>query len=59
MHLIRLIVKLLKSLCIWHPYQKIQRRIVAVRNDAENRLFPFAQLAKLHIVGGGDALDFR
>ena len=59
MDFVCLIVKLLKRLRIEHTDEEIERCVVAVRDDAENCLFPFAQLAKLHIVAGGDALDFR
>ena len=57
MHLVRLIIKLLKCLRIEHTDKEVERCVVAVRNDTKDSLFPFAQLAKLHIVAGGDALD--
>ena len=59
MHLIRLIVKLLKRLRVEHTDKEIERCVVAVRDDAEDGLLAFAQLAKLHIIAGGDALNFR
>ena len=59
MHLVRLIIKLLKRLRVEHTNEKVQRRIVRIRDDAEDGLLAFAQLAKLHIVAGRDALNFR
>ena len=59
MHLIRLIVKLLKRLRVEHTDKEIERCVVAVRDDAEDGLLAFAQLAKLHIVACCDALNFR
>ena len=59
MHLICLIVELLERLGIEHTYQKIEGDVVAVRDDAEDGLFPLPQLLQLHVVRGGDPLDLR
>ena len=59
MDFVCLIVKLLKRLCVEHTDKEIERCVVAVRDDAEDGLFALSELAKLHIVAGGDALDFR
>ena len=59
MHFVCLIVKLLKRLRIEHTDEEIERGVVRIRDDAEDGLFPFAQPAKLHIVAGGDVLNFR
>ena len=59
MHLICLIIKLLKCLRVEHTDEEIQRRIVRIRDDAEDGLLALSELAKLHIVAGGDALNFR
>ena len=59
MDFVCLIVKLLKRLRVEHTDKEIERCVVAVRDDAEDGLFALSELAKLHIVAGGDALDFR
>ena len=59
MDFVCLIVKLLKRLRVEHTDKEIERCVVRIRNDTENCLFPFAQLAKFHIVAGRDALNFR
>ena len=59
MDFVRLIIKLLKRLRVEHTDEEIERCVVRIRDDAEDSLFPFAQLAKLHIVAGRDALNFR
>ena len=53
-----LIVQLLESLGIEHTHQEVEGGIVAVRDNAENRLFAAAQLVQLHIVPAGDPLHF-
>ena len=58
MHLVCLIVKLLKRLRIEHTDKEIERCVIAVWDDAEDGLFALSELAKLHIVACGDALDF-
>ena len=59
MDFVCLIVKLLKRLRVEHTDKEIERCVVAVGDDAEDGLLAFAQLAKLHIVAGGDTLNFR
>ena len=58
-YLIRLEVKLLERLGIEHTHKKIQAHVVAVRDNAENGLFPFPQLPQLHLVPCGDPLYLR
>ena len=48
-----------ERLGIEHTYQKIEGDVVAVRDDAEDGLFPLPQLLQLHVVRGGDPLDLR
>ena len=57
MDFVCLIVKLLKRLRVEHTDKEIERCVVRIRDDAKDGLFPFAQLAKLHIAGC-DALNF-
>ena len=59
MHFVCLIVKLLKRLRIEHTDEEIEQCVVRIRDDAKDGLFPFAQLAQLHIVAGGDVLNLR
>ncbi len=59
MHFVCLIVKLLKSLCIEHTDEKIERIVVAVRDDAKNCLFPFSQPIQLQGIPPGEVLDVR
>ena len=59
MDFVCLIVKLLKRLRIEHTDEEIERCVVAVGDDTKDGLFALSELAKLHIVAGGDALDFR
>ena len=59
MHLVRLKVKLLKCLGVKHTNQKVERHIVAVRNDAEDSLLAFPQFFQLHRVRAGDPLHLR
>ena len=59
MYLVGLKVKLLERLGIEHTDKEIEAHIVAVRDNAENGLFPFPQLAQLHLVPAGDALYLR
>ena len=58
MDFVCLIVKLLKRLRVEHTNEKVQRRIVRIRDDAKDGLLAFAQLAKLHIVACCDSLNF-
>ena len=59
MHLVRLVVKLLERLCIEEAHQKIEGIVVAVRDDAENGLFPFSQPIQLQGILPGEVLDVR
>ena len=59
MDFVCLIVKLLKRLRVEHTDKEIERCVVAVRDDAEDGLFPFAQLSKLHVIRACDALNLR
>ena len=59
MHLVRLVIQLLKGLGVEHPHQKVQRVVVAVGDDAEDRLLPLPQPGQLQTVLTGDVLDLR
>ena len=59
MHLVRTVIKLLKRLRVEHTDEKVERGIVAVGNDAEDRLFTLSELPQLQCVVAGDALDLR
>ena len=59
MHLVRAVIKLLKRLRVEHTDEKVERGIVAVGNDAEDRLFTLSELSQLQCVVAGDALDLR
>ena len=59
MDLIRLVVQLLKGLGVEHPHQEVQGVVVAVGDDAEDRLLPLPQPGQLQAVLTGDVLNLR
>ena len=59
MHLVRLVIQLLKGLGVEHPHQEVQGVVVAVGDDAEDRLLPFPQPGQLQAVLTGDVLNLR